>query len=317
MSGISHTLSVYKLDFSYMERNNPLKEELKEKIINKEKPSVDIPDYLGKLINECNSTNLIIIGNQAIRLSDFARSKFSENSVRFRIIPQAGKAGLPFTVFNKNGHGPYNFNSGSVSTYSHYMFIYGYEDAYYLVCHRRGLSGCKSLFIRAWNSVLKKDGIKIETNLIMPQKEKTSSVSYSPLKFILKSVSETKSTDVADQLQKTRKKQHIEREYRLSLSFESNSKIRSLLDSLKNGDISNDDALAEIKKEIPGSDYFNEAQIEVKIGSSRKLVNFEDFENILPGFDITDQMAELEGTEAEKIEKCSDDVINKIRGYDL
>ena len=33
--------------------------------------------------------------------------------------------------------------------------------------------------------------------------------------------------------------------------------------------------------------------------------------------DITEQMAELEGTEAEKIEKCSDDVINKIRGYDL
>ena len=38
MNNFIHTLTAYKLEFSYMKRNNPHREELEDKIKNEEKP---------------------------------------------------------------------------------------------------------------------------------------------------------------------------------------------------------------------------------------------------------------------------------------
>ena len=46
-----HTLTAYHLKFSYMKRNNPLREELDEQIKNGETPNVIVTELLDELVN--------------------------------------------------------------------------------------------------------------------------------------------------------------------------------------------------------------------------------------------------------------------------
>lgn len=49
-SNFLHTLTAYHLKFSYMKRNNPLREELIGKISSDGKPSITITELLDELI---------------------------------------------------------------------------------------------------------------------------------------------------------------------------------------------------------------------------------------------------------------------------
>ena len=46
MNNFIHTLTAYKLEFSYMKRNNPLREELEEKITNEERPHIILTEII-------------------------------------------------------------------------------------------------------------------------------------------------------------------------------------------------------------------------------------------------------------------------------
>ena len=52
MNNFIHTLTAYKLDFSYMKRNNPLREELEEKIKNEEKPHIILTELINEFIKK-------------------------------------------------------------------------------------------------------------------------------------------------------------------------------------------------------------------------------------------------------------------------
>ena len=122
------TLSAYRCTFSYLQRNNPLKEELQEKI------KADIPpEYT---------------------FADF--------------IEDAGKQGKPFRIIKTTTGKKYDFGSDSAALYEHNIFVYQDEDSAILIFHRQSGSGCKSVFLEVANKMLRQKGIKLNMELYLP-----------------------------------------------------------------------------------------------------------------------------------------------------
>lgn len=97
-----------------MERNNPKKEELKDKISNGEKPQIDIEYVLQKISSFFGTGNEVYSSKGlAIYVKKIDSVESGSNFKRYHLIPEAGKSGRPFTV-RKNDN-EYNFNSDAVS----------------------------------------------------------------------------------------------------------------------------------------------------------------------------------------------------------
>ena len=170
MDTYSHTLVAYRISFRYMERNNPKKEELKDAILNGEKPRIDIEYLLQKIsLFSDNGNGVYSSKGLAVYVKKIDPVESGNNFKRYHLIPEAGKSGRPFTV-RKNDL-KYNFSSDAVSLYENHMFIYDFGDnKQFLICHRHGLSGCKQIFSKFVNSLLRKDGIIMDLSFILPPK---------------------------------------------------------------------------------------------------------------------------------------------------
>ena len=70
MNNFLHTLTAYHLKFSYMRRNNPLREELNEKISSGESPQITITEVLDELIKLTGSHQygLLMNGGKVVLL---------------------------------------------------------------------------------------------------------------------------------------------------------------------------------------------------------------------------------------------------------
>ena len=181
----AHSLTAYKLEFSYRKRNNPLKEELRKEIANDEMPDIHLSDLLSSVISKSNSQAYLKANGFAFKLTKIERYEPFENGQKYVILPDAGKSDLPFTVYKENGYGPYHYGAGAASTYSHNIYLYEFPDATFMICHRKGRSGCKTVLTNVFNVVLKEKGIKLETSIILPVKADCLE-QYKPQKLILK-----------------------------------------------------------------------------------------------------------------------------------
>ena len=123
-----HTLTAYHLKFSYMKRNNPLREELEEQIKNSEVPVVNLSEVLDEFVKltENHQYASLINGGKVILLNQIEDEfNVSTSTKRIFIIPRAGKTNLPIQMVNlKENKKVYDFGSDWASTYPHNIFFY-------------------------------------------------------------------------------------------------------------------------------------------------------------------------------------------------
>jgi len=296
-----------------MKRNNPLKDELEEEIENDVKPDVNFDTCITEIMQ--NSQNRIygdLSSNGKILILE--KTPDIEKTYKFNrmyINPSAGKLNIPIHMVNINGDGKkYDFNSDWASTYPYNMFIYKIKKEYYVVCHRHGGSGCKTIFCSVCNKVLKKHGIKMEMNWIPPTTDDSSN-NYNIEKITL-ICKEKPSPDEADELNKNTKRLPIKKELTLNLNAGFGT-INTILGKYQIKEISKDLALSQIKTEINDEEY-NSASLVIKIGKVKKKIAWDDFEGLIEGFDITDKVANTGNNFLKKLKECCDDFITQLLG---
>lgn len=259
------TLSAYKCTFSYLQRNNPLKEELHDKIKADVPPDYTFADFIDDFCNFTSSMAVGKITEKAILLpKENIYQLPSENGVKkWRIVPYAGKQGKPFKIIKTSTGKKYDFGSDSAALYEHNIFMYQSEDSAIAIFHRQSGSGCKSVFLEVANKMLREKGLKLEMELYMPLTSPDGN-DISPTKIQLQYVRKVESTDISENIHK-RKRREVIQELGLNLESYENNVIKRILQEMQKGRINRNVAFARIKNEYPGTDY-NDAKIFLRIG---------------------------------------------------
>lgn len=308
-----HTLVAYKLCFDYMHRNNPLKDELSEKIKADEKPDASVEELLNLMIEESNKDTFATANGNAFKLSTIESKDIIPGGVRYHLVPQAGKSGRPFTVLKKGMTSPYRFSKDSASIYENHMFLYDFGQNKYLICHRYGGSGCKTVFMRIANRVLKDKGIKVDFEiLLLPNNERNQ---YQAQAMILRYYKPNKPGDIADQLSSSRSRELFVREIKINLLSGEYNPISGLISQRLANKMSKEQALIGIKQSL-NDNSLNDAKVVVKFGHVRRTVDWNSLENLYDGFDITDDIRKCPGDFLGTLKACSDQYLEKIRGFE-
>lgn len=283
------TLSAYKCTFSYLQRNNPLKEELHDKIKADVPPDYTFADFIDDFCNFISSMAVGKITEKAILLpKENIYQLPSENGVKkWRIVPYAGKQGKPFKIIKTSTGKKYDFGSDSAALYEHNIFMYQSEDSAIAIFHRQSGSGCKSVFLEVANKMLREKGLKLEMELYMPLTSPDGN-DISPTKIQLQYVRKVESTDISENIHK-RKRREVIQELGLNLESYENNVIKRILQEMQKGRINRNVAFARIKNEYPGTDY-NDAKIFLRIGKRTHPVQWNQLDSIMGNYDITERL---------------------------
>ena len=273
-----------------MQRNNPLKEELKDKIKAKLPPEYNFNHFITDFSKFTSSLAVGKITERAILLPEENIYPLkSENDVKkWRIVPYAGKQGKPFRIIKRSTGKKYDFGSDSAALYEHNIFMYQSEDSAIAIFHRQSGSGCKSVFLEVANKMLREKGLKLEMELYMPVTSPDGN-DISPTKIQLQYVRKIESTDIAENTHK-RKRREIIQELGLNLESAENSWIKKILLETQMGKIDRNIAFAKIKQECPNSDIYNDAEILLRVGKRYQKIRWYEFDSIVGNYDITDRL---------------------------
>ena len=257
------TLSAYRCTFSYLQRNNPLKEELQEKIKADIPPEYTFADFIEDFCKATSSLAKGEVTERAIMLpEENVYSRPSESGVKkWRIVPYAGKQGKPFRIIKTTTGKKYDFGSDSAALYEHNIFVYQDEDSAILIFHRQSGSGCKSVFLEVANKMLRQ----------------------------LQFVRDSTSTDIAENTHK-KKQREVVKELGLNLGSYENNAIKDILRSVQIGKIDRAVAFARIKAECPDAKDYNDAKIFFRVGKRICPVQWNEFDSIMGVYDITDRL---------------------------
>lgn len=121
-----------------------------------------------------------------------------------------------------------------------------------------------------------------------------------------------KSSDIADHLQKGKNKTKTIKTLIIDLQTDKYCSIGDVIENVKLRKIAKDDAFMSIKKEVGDEDY-NGAKVLVRIGKSKRTIDWDTFENAFEGKDITDELKNLAMDFNDALVKCSDKYIDEIR----
>ena len=281
------TLTAYKCRFSYLQRNNPLIEEQREAIKAGEKPKYTFSEFI-ETYKEY--TNNLAIGEKTDRAISLAENKIElrkKDGVKvWHIMPKAGKQGKPLTVIKKTGE-KHSYDSDSAAVYEFHVFIYENSEDFIAIFHRQNGSGCKSVFWETANKAIKEKGLKLEMYLIVPMGDEIEDLS--PTKITLQYIKQDISSDVADNVNGTKKK-HIIRELGLNLEEQDNSKILAIIHKMHAGKMDQAEAFALIKAELNDEVDYNNAEVRLRMGKRQKKVQWKELENIVGTHDISSKL---------------------------
>lgn len=281
------TLTAYKCSFKYLQKNNPLKEELKDKLKDETPPEYTFDEFINDF---CEFTESLVIGEVSERAILLPKENIfirePENGIfKWRMTPFAGKHGKPFKIIKRKSGKRYDFGSDSAALYEHNIFAYQSEHSIIVIFHRQSGSGCKSVFLEAANKMLRGKGIRLEMELYLPLISQTDE-NIKPSKLQLQYVREIESSDIADN---THKRSRVEVIQDLGLNLESreNGKIKKIVQDMKLGLIDSDVAFALIKQNCPNADMYNAAEIIVRIGKRHRTIGLNEFDSLFGTYDIT------------------------------
>ncbi len=284
------TLTAYKCKFSYLQRNNPLIEEQRKAIKAGESPQYEFSDFLN---DYTKITSKLAIGentDRAILLpyEKLSIQKMSDNVTRWHLLPCSGKQGTPVTVMKTSTLKEYNFGSDSAALYDHHIFIYKNDNSIIAIFHRQNGSGCKSVFLETANRVLKPKGLKLEMDLYIPISDSISNAT--PTKITLQYTRTISSSDIADNYKGKKKQNQVVRDLGLNLEVTDNNKILKIFRNMQLGQIEQTAAFAQIKAACLNADEYNDAEIQLRIGKSRKTIKWNEYEHLFGSYDISETL---------------------------
>lgn len=284
------TLSAYKCTFSYLQRNNPLKEELHDKIKADVPPDYTFADFIDDF---CSFTSSLAVGKITERAILLPKENIyqlpSQNGVKkWRIVPYAGKQGKPFKIIKTSTGKKYDFGSDSAALYEHNIFLYESGASAIAIFHRQSGSGCKSVFLEVANKMLRAKGIKLNMELYIPLISPESS-DITLTKIQLQYIRPEKSSDDAENIHK-RKRPEVIQELGLNLESVENNFIKKILQDAQMGKIDRSVAFAKIKAECSNSDIYNDAEILLRVGKRHQRIRWNEFDSIMGSYDITDRL---------------------------
>ena len=281
------TLTAYKCTFSYLQRNNPRKEELKDKIKEGMLPEYSFSDFIGDFSEFTSSLAVGKSTERAILLAEeniYPRA--TQNGVsRWRVVPYAGKQGKPFRIIKKGNGKRYDFGADSAALYEHNVFMYQSDDGAIAIFHRQNGSGCKSVFLEVANHMLKPKGIKLDMDLYIPMLP--PEVNVTPTKIILQYYRNDVSTDLAENTH-MKKRGEVIRDLGLNLESQENSAVFRILRDRQMGKIDQDVAFAKIKIECPNAEDYNDAEVMLRIGKRKRTVRWNELDSFMGNYDITE-----------------------------
>ena len=295
------TLTAYRCEFSFMERNNPFIEEYRDAIREGQQPEYSFANFINDYVE---STSRMAIGegsDRGIMLSHSSidNQQLNDNIRRWHIVPLAGKQGKRITVYNTTNATVNRYDTDSAALYENHVFIYEGNESIIAIFHRQNGSGCKSVFLETANDMLRARGYKLEMNLIMPLDSGWSDVV--PTKLILKYMRDDSSTDIADNVGGRKRKQKEIKNLELNLEVIENCRIARIIHAFKSGEIDQSAAFAEITTEISDTEY-NNAGIQVRIGNRKRIVQWNDFGTSLGSYDITERVNSRENRNREIVD---------------
>ncbi len=242
--------------------------------------------------------------DRAISLSEEKIIRRQQKNVRmWHLMPIAGKQGKPVTVVKRSGK-KYDFDSDSAALYEYHIFIYENENDLIAIFHRQNGSGCKSVFLETANKAIKIQGLKLEMDLIVPMIDGVNAAV--PTKITLQFTKQDKSSDIADNINSSKKK-HIIRDLGLNLEENENRKFLSIFQRMQSGQLDQAEAFALIKEEFKDSADYNDAEVRLKVGNRYRKVQWNEFESIMGTHDISKELYE-----AYKVSKDFDAELTKL-----
>lgn len=105
-------------------------------------------------------------------------------------------------------------------------------------------------------------------------------------KITLQFTKQNKSSDAADNINGSKKK-HIIRDLGLNLEAIENRKVLAIFKKMQAGKLDQAEAFAQIKAEFKDSDDYNDAEVNLRVGSRNRKVQWNEFESIMGSHDIS------------------------------
>ena len=317
----THSLTAYRCSFSYLERNNPIvTDEMKEAIKNGESPNYSLEMFTADYISAVSSLPDEQIADRAILLTQITSTESLPNNVtRIHLQPQAGKHGEPLTVVEKATNRRHRYNKDDVALYDYNVFFYKSDMDIIAIFHRKGTSGCKTVFLETANNALREKGMRLNMKLLVPLDKYHNMQNATPSQLILKwTVPVDESSDIADNLRKRAKNKKIKtrvvQNLSINLRADESNPIKSIINNLIKGNLDEKVALTEITTKYLGDDNrnnFNDAIVDLKIGN--RIVSkfrFGEIENHIGAYDITDKLKSSDFMKTLVV--CADGYYNKI-----
>ena len=283
------TLTAYKCKFCYLQRNNPLYEQQKDAIKAGESPKFSFSEFITAYLE---FTSNLAIGKNADRAISLSADEVTQGKIHsvntWHLIPNSGKQGRQITLAQRGTNKKQNFTPDWAALYENHVFVYEDNDSLYIIFHRQNGSGCKSVFLETANKALRGKGLKLEMDLVIPISNGFEDAT--PTKITLQFLKENLSTDIADNINRPRKKSVI-RDLGLNLEEIENGNVLRILKRLQAREIDQVNAFALIKAEINDADDYNDAEVKLRIGRGYRRVQWNEFDSIMGTYDITDKIS--------------------------
>lgn len=297
----THSLTAYRCNFSYMERNNPIEtDEMNEAIKNGDKPDYSLCSFISDYIDTASSLAEGQNANRAILLTQITSTETLPNNVtRTHIQPQAGKYGEPVTVIKRATKQSHKYGIDDAALYDYNVFFYENEEEIIAIFHRKGTAGCKTVFLETANTALREKGMRLTMKLIVPLDQCHDVHGATPSQVTLKwLVPIDESSDIADNLDdslvKKKQKTRIVQNLTINLKADESNPIKKIVENLRNNHIDEKTALAEITAKYLGDDNrgnFNDAIVDLKIGNRIvSKIRFGEIENQIGAYNITNAL---------------------------
>jgi len=155
---------------------------------------------------------------------------------------------------------------------------------------------CKFSYLKRNNPLIEEqreaiqsEGLKLKMDLIVPMIDGIKDATAT--KITLQFTKQDKSSDVADNINGSRKK-HIIRDLGLNLEASENKEVLGIFKKMQAGKIDQAEAFAQIKAEFKGSDDYNDAEVKLRVGSRHRTVQWNEFESIMGTYDISNALHE-------------------------
>lgn len=313
-----HTLTAYLVRFVVRRGSN---EETKEKLKDIREDDINLGFNIDKLLkifienyknNELGSelTHIIKIENSGTQML------LGNGFKRTFVSPDSGRKDIKTIMYDTSGNSNEKrfFDENWVATHPKNIFFYEKDDKIYAVFHRVGGSGCKSVFKDVANELLKEEGVSIALDLMLGKVPQEMNLRYVPESIILEKTELVNSTDNADQISaKTRKRtKFISKKLVVSLGHGLHNNISDAFSGFKHGIHTKDEVYRIIDETMNANKEFDTLKVEFKIGNIKRIVEWEKIEDIIDGYDITDDLKNGSGSFADRLTKCSDNYIFEV-----